>query len=346
MDNGRNVTLLIDGSHHSMRIMSVCKKEDTAEEGYQIWKYMYLRSIFNYIEKFNADEVVVALDSKNNWRKKIFPFYKSRRKGNRDREDEDDTWFNFEEYFKIHDEFLEQIQKNLPFKFVKVDTAEADDIIGVLCNNSQVNDNAKIIISTDRDFVQLLDCPFISFFNPIDKNFVKCDNPKHNLYRKILLGDKGDDVPSIDDKHNFKSEFLQYCVSEGVAENEHNAKIKLEFDENLMLKMEHSFQEKYPIKAATVRIFSKKIVESLIETNTIKEFLNENSTYKEKFLRNNKLVNLKAQPKELVETILNVYKETKIISSLSNLYMFFVSNTFTEFMNDSTHITKLLKTLH
>ena len=311
-----------------------------------MWKYMYLNGIFKYIEKFKADELIIALDSQHNWRKKIFPFYKSSRKIIRDSKDEEEGWFNYKDYFEVYNDFLKQIEKYLPFKVIQVDTSEADDIAGVLCNSDILGDNAKILITTDKDFVQLLDCPLTSLYNPILKKFVECSSPKKQLYKKILLGDKGDDVPSVRDTHHFKEAFLQYCVNEGLAQNETNAKIKLESDEMMMLKMEHEFQMKYPIKAATVRVFSKKIVEPIVEQGKVKEYLRDNPDLKKNFLRNNKLVNLKCQPKELISSIVEEYTGKEIQSKMMELSTFFIANSFIQFINTSTHITSTLKPLY
>ena len=145
--NGNKVTLILDSSHHAMRLISVCKKEDTAEEGYGLWKYYFLNGIFQYIEKFKADEVIIAVDSRTNWRKQIFPYYKSHRKLLRDKIDKSDDWFNFKEYFKIYSDFLEEIKKNLPFKVIEVSDAEADDIAGILINDKVIT---KVIVSCKK----------------------------------------------------------------------------------------------------------------------------------------------------------------------------------------------------
>jgi hypothetical protein len=172
-----------------------------------------------------------------------------------------------------------------------------------------------------------------------------CDDPKAELMQKIMLGDKGDFVPSIKDKHIFKDEFIDWCVKEGIADNEHNVRVKFEADEDLMIWNELKFQKKYGIKPSRIMAFPKKQVTGLIKTDTIQDFLKENPELKKKFLRNNKLVNLTAQPKDLKEEINETYENYKMCAGLNKLFEFFIFNSFNEFMEDTTRIGNLLEPL-
>jgi hypothetical protein len=345
MENGKKVTVILDGSNHGLRLIFGCKKEETPEEAYQLWRYYFIGGLFQFIEKFNADELIIALDSRKNWRKKEFKYYKAHRKILRDEEDEVDHWFNFEEYYEQYDRLLKDIADNLPIKVLKVETAEADDIAGVLTKHESLENNMKILITTDKDYLQLLSNPLVRIYNPIKKEFMTCDDPKAELMQKIMLGDKGDFVPSIKDKHIFKDEFIDWCVKEGIADNEHNVRVKFEADEDLMIWNELKFQKKYGIKPSRIMAFPKKQVTGLIKTDTIQDFLKENPELKKKFLRNNKLVNLTAQPKDLKEEINETYENYKMCAGLNKLFEFFIFNSFNEFMEDTTRIGNLLEPL-
>jgi hypothetical protein len=170
-------------------------------------------------------------------------------------------------------------------------------------------------------------------------------NPKNDLLKKIIMGDKGDHIPSIDDKHKFKSEFLQFCVNEGLAQNEHNAKIKLECDEDTLLTMELEFMRKYGFKPSRITRISEKMVNSLIEDGKLNEFIKEDKKLTKKFLRNNKLVNLTAQPKYIQEQIVKQYSDCELKVGIENLFMYFVKYKFNEFLDDTTRISNLLKSL-
>ena len=343
----RKTTVILDSSHHAMRLMSICRKQDTAEEGYQLWKYMFLNGIFRYIEEFNADEFIVALDASGNWRRTVFPFYKGHRKilrqQDQDKEEASDGWFNFGEYYQVYNDFLEDIKKNLPLKIVQVHYAEADDIAGVLCHSKELEDNHKILVTTDKDYIQLLETPHTALYNPIKKTYVNCSNPKRELLKKVLMGDKGDYVPSIRDKHAFKPEFLEWCVKEGLADNETHVKVKLESDDNVLLEWELNFQATYGIKASRVSIFSEKLANGVLDNDGLQDLL-EDEDIKKKFLRNNKLVNLSAQPQGLKDEILKTYIATETVG-LENMFEFFISHGFNQFLDDTTRLTTVLKAL-
>ena len=353
MKNGRKVTLILDSSHHSMRLISVCRKQDTAEEGYRLWKYMYINGIFNYIKQFDADEVIVAVDSRNNWRKEVFPFYKAHRKLVRDKDDEqgeaEEHWFNYAEYFERYTDLLEEVKTNLPFKVIEVPTAEADDVAAVLTYSEELKENEVILITTDGDYVQLLEAPFTSLYTPIKKKFVDCDDPKNELLMKIFTGDKGDFVPSIKDIHTFKPEFLEFCVKKlEIAQSETNAKIKLESNETLLMESTVEFQKKYGLKPSRVRGFPVKEAKGIINTDAVETFLSEpeNKELKKKFLRNNKLVNLKMQPKELKEEILVSYTDYTGLPKKKGLFKYFIKNKYNGFLDNMDDITGSLSSLY
>ena len=311
-----------------------------------MWKYRFLNGIFEYIDKFNADEVIIAMDAKNNWRKDFFPFYKGDRKLKRKQaETKEDGWFNYNDFFDMYAEFIEEVENNLPFKIIKIDYAEADDVAGVLTASDELQDNVKILVTTDGDYAQLMQIPLTKVYNPIKKKFMQSNDPKSDLLLKVVLGDKGDYVPSIKDKHTHKTEFLEYCVNEGVAKNPHNAKIKLENDEHLLLEKELAFLSKYQIKASRVSTFSKKLATSLIKEGKLMGHLKANPELKTRFIRNNKLINLTAQPKDLKKLILETYNDYEMKAGLNKLFDFFVLNGFNEFMSDTSRLGNILEPL-
>ena len=93
--------------------------------------------------------LVICCDSAKNWRKDSFPEYKANRKKKR----EDDTT-DWKSLFQFLDEMIEDLRNYFPYKVMRVERAEADDIIAVL--NEYVATNPTLIISSDKDFIQLL----------------------------------------------------------------------------------------------------------------------------------------------------------------------------------------------
>ena len=193
--------------------------------------------------------------------------------------------------------------------------------------------------------VRLFDVNKGSFINSANRNYV--DVPKNDLLMKVVIGDKGDYVPSIDDKHGYKPEFLEWCVNENVADNQDALQVKFKHDENLVVEHELKFLDKYGIKAARVSTFPPKLATSLINEGKLLEHINkkENEKLKEKFVRNNKLVNLTAQPKKLKEQIINSYSDYELKAGLNKLFDFFIMNGFNQFMEDTVRIGNMLEPL-
>ena len=73
--------------------------------------------------------------------------------------------------------------------------AEADDIIGFLCEENR--DEKIMIISGDKDFIQLQKFPNVKQWSPITKKDVNGFNPTTYLKEHILKGDTSDGVPNV-----------------------------------------------------------------------------------------------------------------------------------------------------
>jgi len=164
------------------------------EEG--MLRHMILNSIRQYRVKYGKEfgEVVLACDGKNNWRRGYFPQYKAKRKKNREESD-----FDWNEAFRIIHQVKEEILENFPYKVIHVDECEADDIIGTLCENTQEFGQYEevMIISADKDFLQLQRYPNVRQYSPLLKKEYKESTPMVGLMEKILTGDAGDGVPNI-----------------------------------------------------------------------------------------------------------------------------------------------------
>ena len=93
-------------------------------------RHMILNSVRLYRNMFNEKygEVVITYDSKNCWRRDVFPQYKAgRRKG---RESDNKDW---DKIFGLLNDIKSEINEFLPYKVIETYSAEADDIIAVLC---------------------------------------------------------------------------------------------------------------------------------------------------------------------------------------------------------------------
>ena len=144
-----------------------------------------------FCEKFGND-MVFCCDNKNNWRRDFYPLYKANRKKAREENKQNIDWKSL---FDVIENIRNEIDENLPYKVVTLDGCEADDIIGVICKN--YNSEPILIVSSDKDFVQLQKYKNIHQWSPLTKKFLKDNKPEHQLRALILKGDRSDGVPNI-----------------------------------------------------------------------------------------------------------------------------------------------------
>ena len=147
------------------------------------------KQIHRHIYDSGFGGLVICCDSPKNWRKESFPEYKANRRKKR----EDDTT-DWKSLFQFLDEMIEDLRNYFPYKVMRVEGAEADDVIGVL--NDHVATNPTLIISSDKDFLQLQKYQGVSQWSPLTKTWVKGD-PEESLWEKMIKGDAGDGVPNI-----------------------------------------------------------------------------------------------------------------------------------------------------
>ncbi len=156
-------------------------------------RHMVLNSLRSYVRQFKEKygSIIICCDSKKYWRRDVFPFYKSNRKKARDESGFDWTLI-FETLNKIRDE----LKENFPYKVIDVEGAEADDVIGVLSARLSPSEDI-LILSSDKDFVQLQKYENVTQYSPILKRFVKTDDPHLYVKEHIIKGDRGDGIPNF-----------------------------------------------------------------------------------------------------------------------------------------------------
>ena len=158
-------------------------------------RHMILNSIRMYRQKFKEyGEVVIVGDGKGNWRKDVYPQYKHSRKKSRD-----DSKLDWQEVFRLTNLVRDELRDNFPYKVLHVEGCEADDVIAHVALTTQEFGNHEdvMIISADKDFIQLQKYDNIRQYSPMTKKFVKDPNPRLYLQHHIMKGDAGDGVPNI-----------------------------------------------------------------------------------------------------------------------------------------------------
>ena len=171
------------------------KRQNDVDES--LVRHMVLNSLRMYRSRFGEKygELVLCYDSKKSWRREYFPNYKSNRK--KDREASGLDWnLIFETLNNIRDE----IRDNFPYKVIEVEGAEADDCIATIVDYVSKTPTAYekvLILSGDKDFIQLQKHNFVKQFSPVLKKFVDGQDPHLYIREHILKGDRSDGVPNF-----------------------------------------------------------------------------------------------------------------------------------------------------
>jgi len=172
----------------SVIIQKVEIKED-------LLRHMILNTIRMYNKKFRDEygQMVIACDS-STWRREYFPNYKFKR-----REGREESTLDWDELFRIINSVRDELKEHFPYKVVTVDGAEADDIIGTLTLETQEfgKHEPVMIVSSDKDFVQLHRFNNVRQYSPILKKFITEKNPRTFLLEHVFKGDSGDGVPNV-----------------------------------------------------------------------------------------------------------------------------------------------------
>lgn len=157
-------------------------------------RHMVLNSVRAYNVKFKNEfgEMIIACDAGNNWRRQIFPYYKANRRKNREKSE-----INWTSVFETLNKVRDELKDYFPYRVLRVDGAEADDIIGTLAQ-TYGNTNEKILIlSGDKDFVQLQAFMNVQQFDPVQKKWRKTNDVDRFMKEHIIRGDAGDGVPNF-----------------------------------------------------------------------------------------------------------------------------------------------------
>lgn len=161
-----------------------------------IFRHMVLNSIRSFRKNFaDYGEIIIACDDKRYWRKQAFPYYKANRKKARAQSEID-----WNQIFNCLNKIRDELKHYSPYRVLQVEGAEADDIIATLCieYGTILQSSEKILIlSGDKDFVQLQVYGNVEQYNPVLKKQIKNTNPHKYLREHILKGDRGDGIPNI-----------------------------------------------------------------------------------------------------------------------------------------------------
>ena len=171
-------------------------------------RHMVINTIRSLKVKFGKEygELVIACDDRKYWRREFFPAYKGNRKADREK-----STIDWPLLFDTLNVIKQELKEHFPYRVIQIEHAEADDVIGSICMKygSELNSEEKILIlSGDKDFVQLQVYGNVTQFDPVRKKDITSNNPSKFLEHLILSGDRGDGVPNVLSPDN--------CIIEGL----------------------------------------------------------------------------------------------------------------------------------
>ena len=186
--------ILVDISQLLVASTFMSMKKGETEVDIKKLRHMILNSLRMYRKKHANEfgELVICCDGSFSWRREIFPNYKAGRKSGRET-----SPLNWSQIFGCFDQLKGELKDNFPYQLIQIDTAEADDIIGTLVIRQRKEDERTLIISSDKDFIQLQREENVFQFSPIAKKFLNGVDPQEYLNEHILRGDKSDGIPNV-----------------------------------------------------------------------------------------------------------------------------------------------------
>ena len=173
------MSILVDANQIAISHLMVRNK---IEDGINIdsIRKSIVRVIGRIAKKFKSEygEVVLCYDDKNYWRREVFPYYKKNRKQEREA-----SKYDWDVVFSVLNKIRDELRNNFPYKVLQVQGAEADDIIASICiyNARRPNPEKTLILSADKDFIQLHRFSFIKQYDPIRNRWIENENPVQYL---------------------------------------------------------------------------------------------------------------------------------------------------------------------
>ena len=260
-----------------------------------------------------ATEIVICLDEtsgRGNWRKKIYPMYKYARQQFR----QSFTKFDYKDAYVLFDNFVKALkasQAKTLFKVVDVDHCEADDLILVLARDAANKGEPVMILSPDKDFIQLQDNPLIKQYSWMTNKILRVDDKTGDdengmqewLLEHVCLGDQADNVPRIVDFKEFKPGVREYLIESALLdENEDAWSFSTGYFNYDDFEAFGGVFEREKFGLATL----KKRIQ---EVGSLENFLDLDPCYRKNYYRNRQLVLEEGIPMALREQIISEYQD-------------------------------------
>lgn len=196
--------MIIDGMNYFIRYY--CANPTMDANGEMVGGVIgFIKAVTALIKINKPEQVYVIWEAGGSQRRRaIYPDYKKGRKPPRTNRTYGDAIPDTEENRAYQIVVLTKLLRCLPLCQVYVEKCEADDIIGYLCNE-KFSRREKIIVSSDKDFYQLLD-DTTRMWSPGKRIFYTADSvtteynisPNNFATARAFDGDKSDNIPGVE----------------------------------------------------------------------------------------------------------------------------------------------------
>jgi 5'-3' exonuclease len=312
VDIGKNTTLLIDFNNLAIRGYFGAKEitEDPDNIQWGLWRYNVFNSIYQSLWHIkNVQEVIIAVDDINSWRKAAYKRYKESRKKKKK-----NSKVDWDTLYAMMNKLASELKHYMPFKILKVKSAEADDIIGILTPKLK---NPCVIIARDEDYFQLFGKKKnLRVYDPISQVLYSPDDfedIKDFLLKLIFCGQSKDDIPNIITPNDWGLTKL----TEG--------KRRPGFGEKSYDKIKHD------IKGFINKGHINKIYGKVDLHQTLK--------------RNRLLIDFDKIPNTIINRIIDCYNSSYNVPPIDNIYLFFEKHQMRSFIDDIHRVEQKLQIL-
>ena len=176
--------LIFDLSNLAFIIHHSVLKKNNGDFSKEYLLFRIIQTIKYIALEYKADGIIVACDSPNVWRREFFPEYKAHRDKLRDP--------YYDDVKEVIIDLAKFFNEYTLIPALSVSQAEADDIIAVIC---QTSIHKNVIVSSDKDFIQLIDHK-TKLYSPTLKKERETEDKEFELFEKCIRGDRGDNIPS------------------------------------------------------------------------------------------------------------------------------------------------------
>lgn len=236
--------ILIDMSHLLMRNLYMNMKDiydkETEEFSGGYLAHIVVQNVLSFARDFGASKenpCVIATDSKPSWRHEYYAkecvkfgeYEGLKYKGNRTKDDS----LPWDKIWETYNGVLDGLAECSDFIVMRVDRAEADDIIAVLAAENARRGNMSYVISSDKDFKQLQGKNVV-LYDPVKKMIIPEIDVERFMKVHIIAGDKGDNILAIKPRVGSKTAEKMLPELDDLLATDADMRAKYKFNQNLI----------------------------------------------------------------------------------------------------------------